>query len=418
MKTRAPFRACLLLLASLLAACASPPELPRDTPTPEPFQALEVKAQAEVGEGPAFADQTGGGLFATAAGEVVRLRLDGTRAPLENHPGNEVTPGRARALFRLGPGAALVEADNGLFLAESGWLLAPPWRDALAPGLTATASTPDGAVWLGHASGLYRLQDGVLSALKVEGQALEGVTGRAVAPAEDGAPGLWVLRQEALWVAVRTAPGTWQVRPVAVPLEEEERPVALVGLGASAAGPAEPWLLTSTRLLRRAADGWRQVSLARQPEQVLAAGRFLWVKAGGALLAHDAEAGTWGEVKGLEGQAFRLLAVDESGCAWVRRGAETVALTRGPVPRVLGLHEGMEVVEDALVVRARLAPGGEPVSLTFEVAGVQVPVQGPAYSLGGEESDGTPRPFSFVGLEAGGHTLSAVARYADGSEGR
>ncbi len=412
------YRLLCVLLTGLLAACASEPELPRDTPSPEPFQATEVKTLEEVGQGSAFADQTGGGIFATVDGEAIRLRLDGTRAPLEDHPGNEVMTGQARAVFRLGPGSALVEADNGLFLAESGWLLAPPWRDALAPGLTATAATSDGAVWLGHPSGLYRLQDGVLSALKVNGQALDGVVGLAAAPAEDGAPGLWVLRQEALWVAVRTAPGTWQVRPVEVPLEEKERPVALVGLGASAVGPAEPWLLTSTRLLRRATDGWREVALARQPERVLAAGRFLWVRAGGALLVHDAEAGTWGEVQGLEGQSFRVLAVDESGCAWVRRGAEAVALTRGPVPRVLGLHEGMEVVEDALVVHARLAPGGEPVSLTFEVAGEQVPVLGPVYSLGGEESDGTLRPYSFVGMEAGPHTLSAVARYADGSEGR
>jgi hypothetical protein len=85
---------------------------------------------------------------------------------------------------------------------------------------------------------------------------------------------------------------------------------------------------------------------------------------------------------------------------------------------VLGLHEGMQVVEDALVVRARVVPGTEPVSVTFEVAGVEVPVRGPAYSLGGVETDGTFRPYSFVGLEPGPHTLSAVARYGDGTEAR
>ncbi|PTL81818.1 hypothetical protein [Vitiosangium sp. GDMCC 1.1324] len=418
MKTRASFRIGPFLLAGLLAACDSTPSLPQDHPSPEPFEPVQTKAQADVASAPGFADQTGGGIFATAAGEALRLRLDGTRAALENHPGNTVEPGPIHAVFRMGPGSALVEADNGLFMAQSGWLIAPSWREALGAGLKATAVTPDGAAWLGHDAGLYRLQDGAISALKADGKPLDGISALAAAPVENGAEGLWFLRQGKLWTAALTAPGNWQVRQAEAPLLENEQPVALVALGASEKGKAEAWVLTSARLLRRAADGWRQVSLAQKPTQVLAAGRFVWVRAGDKLLVYDADAETWGEASGVDTREFLFLAADESGCAWVQLGADTVALTRGKVPRVLGMLQGMQVVEDSLVVRARLMPGVAPLSVTFEVAGVEVPVRGPVYSLGGAEADGTPKPYSFVGLEPGPHTLSAVARYADGTEAR
>ena len=52
------------------------------------------------------------------------------------------------------------------------------------------------------------------------------------------------------------------------------------------------------------------------------------------------------------------------------------------------------------------------------MADIRVPADGPAYCMGGLELDGTPKPFSFVSLPRGRHTLSAVARYADGSEAR
>ena len=61
--------------------------------------------------------------------------------------------------------SALVEASNGLFLAQAGWLIAPPWRELLGPGLKATASTSEGVAWLAHESGLYRLRDGQLAAV-------------------------------------------------------------------------------------------------------------------------------------------------------------------------------------------------------------------------------------------------------------
>jgi hypothetical protein len=404
------------LLAGLLAACE--PSLPQDKPSPEAFQPARVTAQAEVAAPSGFADQTGGGVFVTAAGDFVRLRLDGTKAPLENHPGNPMTPGRGRTVFRMGPGSALVEAENGLFLAQSGWIIAPPWREALGTGLSATVVTPDGAAWLAHASGLFQLRGGALSQLKVDGQPLDGIRALVVAPAQDVSPALWFIRQDSLWNAIQTAAGTWQVRAAQVPLDKGETLVGLAGLGDSEKGKAELWLLTSERLLRNAADGWREVELEKKPEQVVAAGRFLWVKAGDGLFLYDADKNAWGRASGVDAGGLRLLTADESGCAWVQLGTETVALSRGPVPRVVGLHEGMKVVEDSLVVRARVAPGEAPASVTFQVSGVDVPVSAPAFSLGGVEADGTPKPYSFDGLEPGVHTLSAVARYADGTEAR
>jgi len=411
-----------LVACASLAACGNPTEpapLPQDRAEPVPFTPVEVLTEFSLADAPGFADQQGGGIFAATTGDTVRLRVDGTRAPLEGHPGNGALPGLARGTFRLGPRSALVDTDTGPFLAESGWLLEPPWRQALGPGLAVTAVTPDGAAWLGHAKGLYRLHGGRLSTLKVQGQSLPDTRTLAVAPVEEGKPGVWLLREGQPWVAVEEgAERSYQVRPADVVLHEGEQGLELAGLGASVAGPAEVWLRTSERLLRRGGAGWREVVLPQKPEQLLGAGRFAWVRAGSQLLLFDADAGTWSAASGVDARALRLLAVDESGCAWARRGTETVALTHGRVPRVLGVYEGMQVVADEVVVRARPAPGPPPAQLTFEVAGVSVPVEGPAYSLGGVEADGTPRPYALVGLPAGLHTLSAVARFADGTEAR
>lgn len=390
--------------------------LPQDHPTPAPFQPMQVKAQLDIASTPGFADQTGGGIFTTPTGEFVRLRLDGSQAALASHPGNTVQPGKAHAVFRMGTGSALVEADNGLFLAQSGWLIDPAWRDSLGPGLVATASTAEGSVWLAHSSGLYQLKDGALAALQVNGQPLTGITALAAANAEDGSVGLWMLSQGTLRVAVQTGPGAWQVRASSLTLAQGESLVAIAGLGASEQGGSEAWVLTSERLLRHAADGWRQVVFAQKPTQLLAAGRFVWVKAGDGLLSYDADADAWGQAANVDTREFLFLAADESGCAWAQLGADTVAISHGPVPRVLGMPEGLTVVEDTLVVQARVAPGDAPQSLAFEVAGVEVPASGPVYSLGGTDADGTLRPYSFVGLEPGVHTLSAVAHYADGTE--
>jgi hypothetical protein len=407
-----------LVLAAVLSGACGEDSLPVDRPQPVAFRPAQVAAQAALAAAPGFADQSGGGVFASAEGGLVRLRLDGTRGALEPHPGNTVAAGTVKAVFRLGPHSALVEAQNGLFLAESGWLIAPPWRDALGPGVIATAQSADGAVWLAHASGLYRLQEGTLSALKVDGGALTGITAMAAAPAADGAPGVWFLRDGTLSVAVATGATSYQVRGASAPLEEGEVVESVAGLGPAVGTAGELWLLTNRGLLRRTREGWRRVELGERPSQLLSAGRFLWLQSSSALVVYDADSGTWGEVSELAPGELRFLAADESGCAWVRLGGAVMALSRAPVPRVAGLHQGMQVVEDGLVVRAVVPPGSSPERVVFHLGGAEVTAAAPEYSLGGAEADGTLKPYSFAGLNAGRHALDVVARFADGTEAK
>ncbi|MCP3135729.1 hypothetical protein [Pyxidicoccus xibeiensis] len=410
----------LLVFTAVLSGACGEDANPLDRPKPAPFRPAQVQASVALAAAPGFADQSGGGVFASAAGGLVRLRLDGSRGALEPHPGNTVEAGPVTGVFRLGPHSALVEAQNGLFLAESGWLIAPPWRTALAPGVTATAQSADGAVWLAHTSGLYRLQEGTLSALKVGGEPLTGITAMAAAPAADGSPGVWFLRDGKLSVAVATGATSYQVRDASAPLDKGEVVESLAGLGPAVGTAGELWLLTNQGLLRRTREAWHRVDLGEQPVQLLAAGRFMWVKSSDALFLYDADAatGAWGEVSDLDTRELRFLAVDEAGTAWVQLGGATVALSRSPAPRVTGLHQGMQVVEDGLVVRAVPPPGTPPERIFFRLSGVEVPATGPEYSLGGAEADGTLKAYSFAGLDAGRHALDVVARFADGSEAR
>lgn len=407
----------LLFAAALLSACGEG-SLPLDRPKPTAFRPAEVPAQAALAGSPGFADQAGGGVFATASGALVRLRLDGSLGALEPHPGNTVAAGAVTSVFRLGPHSAVVEAQNGLFVAESGWLIAPPWRDALGAGVTATAQSADGAGWLAHASGLYRLQEGTLAALKVGGGPVTGITALAAAPATDGSPGVWFLRDGKLNVAVATGATTYQVREATAPLDEGEVVESLAGLGPAVGSAGELWLLTNQGLLRRTKDGWRRIDLGERPVELLASGRFLWVKTADSLLVFDADANSWGVATDLDTRELRFLAADEAGTAWVQAGGQAVAVSRAPVPRVTGLYQGMQVVEDGLVAHAVPPPGTPPDSLLFQVDGVDVPTTGPLYSLGGTETDGTPKAYSLAGLEAGRHALAVVARFADGTESR
>jgi hypothetical protein len=114
---------------------------------------------------------------------------------------------------------------------------------------------------------------------------------------------------------------------------------------------------------------------------------------------------------------FRFLAADESGCAWAQLGAESVAISRAPVARVIGLNQGARVVEDGLVIRA-LPPTEEQPVVLFRIAGAEIAAQAPEYSLGGLEKDGELRAFSFAALEPGMHSLEVVTRFLSGLETR
>ncbi|WP_426733213.1 hypothetical protein [Myxococcus faecalis] len=410
----------LPLCAAVLVAACGEDSLPLDRPRPVSFRPTEVRAKTTLASAPGFADQSGGGIFANTSGKVVRLRLDGSLGALEPHPGNSAQPGTVNAVFRMGPHSALVEAQNGLFLAESGWLISPPWRDALGLGISATTQAADGAVWLAHPTGLFQLRDGTLSALKVKGEALTGITALAAAPTAEGSAGVWFLRGGKLYVAVATSLVHFDVREEGAPLAEGEEVQSLAGLGPGLGTAGELWLLTNQGLLRRPKEGWRRVTLPQRPAQLLASGRFLWVKSSDALLLYDADANEWGLAQGIDTREFRFLSADESGCAWVQLGGETVAVSRSPAPRVTGLHQGMQVVEDGLVVRAVMPAGVDPEEVVFQLGGAEFRAQGegPVYSLGGTEDDGTPKAYSFAGLPAGRLALGVVARFLDGTEAK
>ena len=95
-----------------------------------------------------------------------------------------------------------------------------------------------------------------------------------------------------------------------------------------------------------------------------------------------------------------------------------MALSRAAAPRVLGLNQGTKVVEDSLLVKAVPPPSGEVPTLLLRMGSSEVTLQGPDYSLGGMEKDGTDRPFSFAVLEPGKQSLEVVARFLDGTESK
>ncbi|WP_244981588.1 hypothetical protein [Corallococcus exercitus] len=409
----------LLLSAVLFSACGEDAPPGSDPAKPAAFTATQVSTAQSLAAMPGFADQSGGGIFATAKGAAVRLRLDGSQAALAPHPRNTAPVGAVRATFRLGPHSALVETDSGLFLADQGWLIEPLWQEVLGTGIVATAQTADGAAWIAHPTGLFQIQGGVLASLKLSGQPLTGITTMTAAPAEDGLPGLWFAREGKLNVVVASAPGVYQVRGSDAPLAGGETVQALAGLSAGTGTPGEVWVLTSTRLLRRNTEGWSTVALPSRPEQLLGAGRYLWARAGDRLYTYDADAKVWGVAEGLPSGSVTLLASDESGCAWVRVGEQALAISQTPAPRVTGMHQGMLVVEEGLVIQAHLPPGRTPKSVHFQLEDQEVEAAGPAYSFGGLEADGeTLKAVSFTRLAPGGHTLGVVSRFEDGTEAR
>lgn len=411
----------LMLCAALLSgACGDGAPPGSDPAKPAPFKATQVPSSQGLAQAQGFADQSGGGIFATPTGGAVRLRLDGTKAALSAHPRNKATLGSVSATFRLGPHSALVETDSGLFLADKGWLIEPLWQEVLGTGIIATAQTADGAAWLAHPTGLYQMQGGTLASLKLSGQPLTGITTMTAAPAEDGLPGLWFARDGKLNVIVASAPGVYQVRGSDAPLSGGETVVSLAGLLAGTGTAGEVWLLTSTRVLRRNTEGWSTVELPSRPQQLLGAGRFLWARAGDQLYTYDADAKVWGVAEGLPSGTPTLLAVDEAGSAWVDVNGQALSVSKGAVPRVTGLHQGMLVVEDGLTLQATLPPGTAPQSVAFQVdAEPEFAATGPVYSLGGLEADeATLKPYSLATLAPGAHTLAVVSRFEDGTEAR
>jgi hypothetical protein len=374
-----------------------------------------------------FADERGGGLFADASGQAVRLRADGTMAALQSHPGNPKPPGNVQRVFRAGPFAALMTADNGLYLAESGWLIAPTWRDVLAgSGLIAVSAEMDGVTWIAHERGLFHVEAGQLSELKVEGQSLLGLTALAVAPARDGGSAVWFAQGERLGYAEQVARTRYEIHEGGLTEDDLAGGVrALAGLSASPDERGELYLITERALYKLTRRGWDTLALSGSPRQLLASGRFLWLRTDAGLFRYEADRKLWGKAE----QDGELLAVEPAGSAWLQSGTQTTVLSAGPVPRLLGMFEGMRVYATELAVRAQFAE--PPSAVTFQLddqdastqqAGEGLLGEGARSTLdfawGGFDAVGREQPYSMAGLSQGLHTLRIEATFADGIQER
>lgn len=421
-----------LLLLALLAMGCEETFVPEPL-APEAFEPVLQTLSLQLSAAPAFGDERGGGIFVDLAGRVVRVRPNGHRGVLESHPRNDVWPGRASAVFPLGPYNALVATDRGLFVVDQGWLIAPPWRTALDPdGLTGVTLGEGGVAWLAHAEGLYRLDNGVLTEFKLGEERLAGVTALGLAPTLDGTPGVWFSREGRLFAAAQTSRSEFQVRESG--LSPDTLAGGVVGLAGIAPGRdsgGELWVATAQGLLLYTGTGWRQYTLPATPRRLVASGRFAWLQAGDALYRYDGDTRRWAEVQGLAA-APTLVAIDTAGSAWVRVGSETLSVSRNAAPRVFGLHQGAHVFDGQLVLQAALPEASAASKLEWAIddaAPTELDLsrgeagEGPTagfvfHSLGGVEAGGIMRPVSLASLKDGRHVLAVTATASGASATR
>ncbi len=389
------------------------------------FEAIAITSMLDLSATRSFADERGGGIFIDLAGRVVRVRADGTQGLIESHPANAVAPGRASAVWPLGPYTALVETERGLFIAESGWLVAPAWQTLLPPeGLIATAVGDNGIGWLAHENGLFRLESGLLTELKVAGSSVQGLTAMGIAPSSDGSTGVWFAQGERVSNAAQTSKLEFVIKDSGIDKKSLAGGViGMAGIAASPSSPGELWAITPKSLFQfTVAEGWRKYELGRTPKQVISAGRVAWLQSGDELFRYDADAQSWGRAQTLEAVPV-LLAVDASGAAWVRTG-ETTSLISPTLPiRIDGLFQNAKVYASELVVQTTFSKltaltalnwsfDAEPardLAVTDGQPGVGPQASLRFYSLGGNEASGVAKTISFAALADGMHTLSVTA---------
>lgn len=423
-------RAFFFFVAVVASACGG--QL-IETLSAAPAEVRAITTMVDLSATPAFADERGGGLFIDLAGRVVRLRADGTRAALESHPQNPFPPGPATSLWPLGPFTALVVTDRGLFVADSGWLIAPPWQTRLsAEGFIASATGTEGIAWIAHRDGLFRVEGGELKELKAAGGSITGITALAVAPATDLRPGVWFAQGNAVSVAAQTGANAFTIRDSGLLPEELQGGVR--GIAAVAASPTsggEVWVITAKVLFQRSLTGWRRFELGRTPRQVRSSGRYLWLQSGDGLYRYDADASTWTLARGLEAVPT-ILAVDAAGSAWVRVAEKTLSVAPALPLRVSGLFHSQVVYEPEAVLQVVLPGEVELESLEWrfdqnDARAVDVAKAQPGaapqqnlrfHSLGGVEAAGRMRPVSFAALTDGFHTLEVKVKTKDGQESR
>ncbi|MET0286327.1 MAG: hypothetical protein ABW352_17740, partial [Polyangiales bacterium] len=106
-------------------------------------------------------------------------------------------------------------------------------------------------------------------------------------------------------------------------------------------------------------------------------------------------------------------------------------LSSGPVPRLLGMFEGMRVYATELAVRAQFSGMQAPSEVRFQLDEREPSVQPASEALmgegaqstldfawGGFDAVGREQPFSMAGVTQGMHTLRITATFADGAQER
>jgi mono/diheme cytochrome c family protein len=411
-----------LCCVTAFASCGADGDSGIERLMPAGFMPTTVTATLPLSGGAVAADERGGGLFIDTARRVVRLRADVSQAPLESHPQNRVSPGAARGVWPFGPSAALVDTEKGPFVADQGWLIAPPWRDRLAGGeIRDVVVTESGAAWVAHSTGVYRIEGGGLEAFTVDGQPLTAIRALALGPAPDGSPGVWLADAQRLLIAAQQSRSAFIVTEVALQPEEMKSGVlGLAGIGASCSTGGEVWAITTSTLLRFSGSTVRRFSMGAPLKQLKSAGRSAWLTTAQGVYVFDGT--VWRQATGVEPGAS-LLGVEASGQAWVRDASATRALAVSLVPRVWGLFEGLRQYEPDAVIRAALPAGSTPTSLQYRfddqmpvalALDAGVPGEGALqnttfFSLGGYEADGKNRALSLASLNDGPHCLMVEA---------
>ncbi len=370
----------------------------------------DVSAEAAVG----FADQAGGAFAVGPAGTALRLRVDGSRGPLDSHPGNEKAVAGVRAVFPFGPHSGLVAAESGLYLASGGWMIAPPWTVAVpTAGLRATADDDQGVVWLGHEAGLFHVQNGEVAELKVSGASLGDVRAMAVFGGATG-PALFVAHGGALSTVKREKDG-FVVEAVEF-FPDPEKLTHLVALGAGTANAPELYLVAEGTLSRYRDGELRRLELPGTVMDVLGQGRSLFVRVDGRLLSLEAD-GSFSEVSNLPAGELSLVAVEAAGGSLLRAGEKSFLLEAQRSPRVSGLDQNAVLTAVDLSLSAQLPSGAAASSVRYTFGGLApITVIGAPFSPGGLSKEGLPEPLSLIELPAGPAELTVQAHYADGSE--
>src|SRR6185295_13677441 len=383
-------------------------------PAASTFDPAVVSTSFRVQDAPGFADERGDAMLINASGALVRVKADGQQGSLEPHPGNPGPVGAVRAVFPMGPHAALVAAGGGVFVAQEGWIIDPGWGTALDPaGVTGAADPGDGTAWIAHQSGLFQVNGGAISELKLGGASITGITALATAPAEDGSGGIWYSDASGLHVVETTFSQTLVVRSATLSAGDAKEATALVALGDGERSRGELWVLNAAGLSRLSSSGWHSVGMGAKVEGLAARGRVVWVSAGGKLWRYDADLDAWEIAKGLTN--LRLLAADAAGGAWISVNGGLQAVEKERTPRLVGLDTSEVLTVSDLLVRALIPPGADAQTVTYTLEGEQI-VAGPTtFSLGGEAADGSVMPYSLLGLASGSHTLAAMAQYSDGT---